>query len=180
MEKGYIQIYTGEGKGKTTASLGVVLRSLGEGLKVAMAQFVKSPDFKYNEMKALEWLKNCKECQGEFVVRQFGKGCCCHGEPSNADFEGAERALNQAKEWIMSGEYDIVILDEVNIALHLKLIPLEKVVELLENKPESVEVILTGRHAPEELYEMADLVTEMKEIKHYFRKGVLARAGIEK
>lgn len=180
MEKGYIQVYTGNGKGKTTAALGVALRSLGSGFKVAIAQFVKSPEFKYSEMKSFGFISGVEECKGEIIVEQFGTGCCCHGEPAPADYEGAKRGLQKAKEWIDSGEWDLVILDEINIALWLKLIPLEEVLEMLKNKPENVEVIVTGRHAPQEIIDIADLVTEMKEIKHYYQKGVLAREGVER
>lgn len=180
MEKGYIQVYTGNGKGKTTAALGVALRSLGNGFKVAIAQFVKSPDFEYNEMKAFNLISSMEGFSGEIVMKQFGTGCCCHGKPGPKDFEGAERAFQQACEWIGSGKWDIVILDELNIALWLKLISIEDAVDLLKNKPENVEVIITGRHAPQEIIDIADLVTEMKEIKHYFHKGILARPGIER
>ena len=180
MEKGYIQVYTGNGKGKTTAALGVALRSLGNGFKVAIAQFVKSPGFQYNEMRALAFIAATKECEGEIIIEQFGTGCCCPGTPSQADFEGAGRGLSQAREWIMSGKWDVVILDEINIALWLKLINLDDVLKLLNEKPDNVEVIITGRHAPQEIIDIADLVTEMKEIKHYFRNGIIARPGIER
>lgn len=180
MEKGYIQVYTGNGKGKTTAALGVALRSLGNGFRIAIAQFVKSPDFKYNEMKALEFISGTDECEGEILVEQFGTGCCIHGTPTQADFDGARRGLEKAKEWINGEEWDLVILDEINIALWLNLISVEEVLDILRNKPDNVEVILTGRHAVQEIIDIADLVTEMKEIKHYYRKGILARPGIEK
>lgn len=182
MEKGYIQVYTGNGKGKTTAALGVALRSVGNGFKVAILQFVKSPGFEYNEMKAFALISGIEGYEGKIIMEQFGTGCCClhDSAPSSADFEGARKGLQRATQFITSGEYDVVILDELNIALWLKLLDLQEVLTLLKNKPENVEVIVTGRHAPEEILEMADLVTEMKEVKHYFRKGIIARPGIER
>lgn len=180
MEKGYIHVYTGNGKGKTTASLGVALRSLANGFNVAIAQFIKSRGFEYSEMKAFNFLNSLDGPLGKIVIDQFGRGCClCGRQPSEGDFTEVEEGFRKASDWINSGKYDLVILDEINIAIHLGLIPVENVVALLKNKPEKVEVIVTGRHATPEIIEIADLVTEMKEIKHYFTKGVLARKGID-
>lgn len=179
MEKGYIHLYTGNGKGKTTAALGITLRAAGNGFNVAVGQFIKSKNIQYSEIKALELINAAGAPFGEIIVRQFGRGCCIHGEATQADYDGAREGLEQIKEWIHSGKWDVVILDEINVALHLKLLSTENIVDLLKNKPTTVEVILTGRNAPQELIDLADVVTEMKEIKHYYTKGVISRAGID-
>lgn len=180
MEKGYIHVYTGNGKGKTTAALGVALRSLANGYNVAMAQFIKSKGFEYSEMKAFNYINTLEGPLGKIKIDQFGTGCCLHGrKPGDEDFKIVEEGFKQAEEWINSGNYELVILDEINVAIHLGLIPPKKVIELLKNKPSHIEVIVTGRHAIPEIIELADLVTEMKEIKHYFAKGVLSRKGID-
>lgn len=178
-KKGYIHVYTGNGKGKTTASLGVMLRSIGNGYNVAMAQFIKSRLFDYSEMKAINAINSLGAPLGKIVIDQFGSGCCIHNGPSEPDFEGARKGWEKAKEWIASGEWDVIILDEILVALHLGLLPLQEVVDLLKNKPEHVFLILTGRHAPDEIIQLADVVTEMKEIKHYFREGILSQRGID-
>ena len=180
MERGFIHVYTGNGKGKTTAALGVALRSLANGYNVAMAQFIKSRGFEYSEMKAFNILNSVEGPLGKITIDQFGTGCCLHGrQPSEDDFNMVHEGFVKASEWINSGEYNLVILDEINVALHLGLLPVDKVVNLLKAKPDSVEVIVTGRHAKEEIIELADLVTEMKEVKHYFTEGVLSRKGID-
>lgn len=180
MEKGYIHIYTGNGKGKTTASLGVAFRAIGNGMKVAIGQFIKSKGVRYNESNAIQLINNIGSPLGSIHIEQFGEGCCIHGCPADTDKAGALKGWDKVKEWIFSEEYDVVILDELNIALHLKLIPIEEVIDVLTKKPEKMEIIITGRHAPQELIDFADLVTEMKEIKHYYRQGVLAREGIDR
>ena len=180
MEKGYIQVYTGNGKGKTTAALGVALRSLANGYNVAMAQFIKSRGFQYSEMKAFDLINKSDQSAGNIIIDQFGTGCCLHGrQPSEEDFNKVKEGFEKVKEWLHSGVYQLVILDEINVAIHLGLIKAVELVELLEGKPENVEVIVTGRHAPQEVIDIADLVTEMKEVKHYYTKGVLSRPGIE-
>ncbi len=171
MDKGYIHLYTGNGKGKTTAALGLSLRAVCAGKKVYVGQFVKG--MKYSETKAEEYLPN-------FEMHQFGRNCFIYNEPTEEDIEVARDGLERCKEMLSKGEHDIVVLDELNIALYYKLFPVVEVIEMLENKAPKVEVIITGRYAPEELIEIADLVTEMKEIKHYYQKGVKAREGIEK
>jgi cob(I)alamin adenosyltransferase len=171
MDKGYIQVYTGNGKGKTTAALGLALRAVCSGKKVYMGQFVKS--MKYNEANAGQYLPG-------FQIEQFGAGCFFDREPNKKDIEAAERGLEKIKEVLKRGEYDVVILDEINIAIHYNLLSSKAVIEVIKTKKENVEVILTGRYATDMIIEEADLVTEMKEIKHYYTKGVQARDGIER
>ncbi|RLI18815.1 cob(I)yrinic acid a,c-diamide adenosyltransferase [Candidatus Bathyarchaeota archaeon] len=172
LEKGLVQVYTGNGKGKTTAAFGLALRAIGRGLKVYVIQFIKG-GFDYGELYIADKLPNLK-------LKAFGRGKFVTEKPAEKeDVKLAEEALALAEKVIKSGEYDIVILDEVNVALDLKLIKTEKVVELMKSKPRHVELVLTGRYAPAEIVEIADLVTEMKEIKHPFSKGQQARKGIE-
>lgn len=167
-----MQVYTGNGKGKTTAAFGLALRAIGRGLKVYVIQFIKG-GFDYGELYIADKLPNLK-------LKAFGRGKFVTKKPAEKeDVKLAEEALALAEKVIKSGEYDIVILDEINVALDLKLIKTEKVVELMKSKPRHVELILTGRYAPKEIIEIADLVTEMKEIKHPFNKGQQARKGIE-
>ncbi len=171
MKKGYIQVYTGNGKGKTTASLGLALRSVCAGNKVFMGQFVK--DMKYNEAQAGKYLPN-------FKIEQFGVGCFFDREPAQKDIEAAERGLKKIEEILKKGEYDLVILDEINIATHYNLLSPVKVLKVIKQRKENVEVVLTGRYASDLIIKEADLVTEMKEIKHYYTQGVKARDGIER
>lgn len=172
LEKGLVQVYTGNGKGKTTAAFGLALRAIGRGLKVYIIQFIKG-GFDYGELYTIDRLPNLK-------LKAFGRGKFVTEKPArNEDVKLAEEALTLAEEVVKSGEYDIVILDEINVALSLKLIDSAKVVELVKKKPKHVELVLTGRNAPNEILEIADLVTEMKEIKHPFAKGCKARKGIE-
>lgn len=171
MEKGYVQVYTGNGKGKTTAALGLSLRSCCAGNKVFFGQFMKGQD--YSEKKACTLLEN-------LTMEQFGDLHFVKGEPSEEDYRMAEKGLERMTEVLLSGEYDLVVFDEINTTLFFKLVPVEAVLELLRRKPEKTEVVLTGRYAPQEIIDFADLVTEMKEIKHYYNAGVQARVGIEK
>ncbi len=172
LEKGLVQVYTGNGKGKSSAAFGLALRAIGRGLKVYIIQFIKG-GFDYGELYIVDKLPN-------FTLKAFGRGKFITEKPAGKeDVELAEEALALAEEVVKSGEYDIVILDEINVALNLKLIKIEKVLELIKNKPKHVELILTGRYAPNEIIEAADLVTEMKEVKHPFNKGYQARKGIE-
>jgi cob(I)alamin adenosyltransferase len=169
--KGYIQVYTGNGKGKTTAAFGQALRAQGAGLKVFIGQFVKGKT--YNENIAItKYLKN-------ITVKQYGLGCFIVDTPTVKDIEAAQKGLDEMKKVIHSGMYDVVIMDEVNIALYYKLFDVEEIMELMKNKPDQLELILTGRYAPDEIIKLADMVTEMKEIKHYYQQGVEARIGIE-
>ena len=169
-DKGYIQIYTGNGKGKTTAALGISLRAVCAGHKVFIGQFMKGQD--YSELKAVEYLP----C---FEIEQFGTPSFVNGKPTPEDKLNAQEGLLRIKEVLTSGEYDIVILDEINTSLFFELVELEDVFAVLDLKPQKTELILTGRYAPVELIERADLVTEMQEIKHYYNEGVDARKGIE-
>lgn len=171
MEKGYVHVYTGNGKGKTTAALGLSLRAVSAGKKVFFGQFIKGME--YSELKAVEFLPN-------FEIKQFGRGCFIYNEPTEEDRKSAMEGLLELEKILNSGKYDIVVLDELNIALYYELLDINKVLEIIKNKPENVELIITGRYAKEEIMEVADLVTEMKEIKHYYTKGIQARVGIEK
>jgi cob(I)alamin adenosyltransferase len=172
LEKGLVQVYTGDGKGKTSAAFGLALRAIGRGLKVYIVQFIKG-GFDYGELYVVDKLPN-------LTLKAFGRGrFVTRKPPDEVDVALAEEAFNLAKEVVESGEYDMVILDEINVALSLKLISLEKVLDLIKRKPEHVELVLTGRYAPNEIIEAADLVTEMREIKHPYRKGWPARMGVD-
>ncbi|MTI47149.1 cob(I)yrinic acid a,c-diamide adenosyltransferase [Sporosalibacterium faouarense] len=171
MENGYTHIYTGNGKGKTTAALGLSLRAICSGKKVYFGQFVKG--MKYNETKAVDHLPN-------FEIHQFGRNCFIYNDPTQEDIDAARKGLEVCKKVLSEGKYDIVVLDELTIALYYKLFSVEETIDMLKNKASHVEVIITGRYAPQELIELADLVTEMQEIKHYYQKGVEAREGIER
>ncbi len=169
--EGYFQVYTGEGKGKTTAALGLALRASGRGYPVYIGQFMKGQD--YGELHALPLLKTV-------TLEQYGDpGWVYKGKVTEAQRAGAMEGYKQAKEALMSGRYRIVILDEINMAIWFELIPLEKVLELIDQRPAGVELVFTGRRADEAILERADLVTEMREVKHYYTQGVPARKGIE-
>ncbi|HDH44513.1 MAG TPA: cob(I)yrinic acid a,c-diamide adenosyltransferase [Thermococcus sp.] len=167
---GLVHIYTGNGKGKTTAALGLALRMLGNEGRVIMIQFLKSANVYGEQRKA-------QECG--IVVESYGLPKFVHGKPEPEEIEAAKKALERAKEVAKSGEWDLVILDEICVALGFKMIELEEVKKLIKEKSPNTELVLTGRYCPEELYELADYVTEMKEIKHPYHKGVVARKGIE-
>lgn len=176
MEKreGLIIVHTGNGKGKTTASLGLGLRAWGQGFKVLILQFIKG-NWKYGELKAAEALGS------NFVMRQMGEGFVRNStEDSLTDHrQAAEEALQVARKEITSEEWDLIILDEINYAIKFGVLSLESVLEVLEVKPESLHLVLTGREARDEIIAKADLVTEMKEIKHPYKKGIKAQRGIE-
>jgi len=172
LKKGLVQVYTGNGKGKTTAAFGAALRAVGRGLKVYVIQFIKG-GFDYGELHSVKHVPNLK-------LTAFGRGrFIIESPPSQEDVELARQAFKLAKDVVQSGIYDMVILDEINVALNLKIIDINEVVKLIKNKPEHVELILTGRYAPAQIVELADLVTEMREVKHPFTKGVPPREGIE-
>ena len=173
LKKGYVHIYTGNGKGKTTAALGQALRAAGSGLKTFIVMFLK--DFSYGETVCIKHLDDW------ITLKQFGNDAfvICKQQPARKDLKAAQQALNQAREAMLSTKYDIVILDEVCVAIHYGLLKTEEVLSLLGAKPPTVELILTGRYCSPELIERADLVTEMREIKHYYQKGITARKGIE-
>ncbi|WP_297459394.1 cob(I)yrinic acid a,c-diamide adenosyltransferase [Thermococcus sp.] len=167
---GLVHIYTGNGKGKTTAALGLAVRMLGSGGKVIILQFMKAPDL-YGEQKKI------RECGA--VIESFGLPRFVHGKPEPEDIEAAKRALERAKEVASSGEWDLVILDEICVALGFGMLDVNEVKELIQNKAPHTELVLTGRYCPEELFELADYVTEMREVKHPYQRGILARKGVE-
>ncbi|WP_297071452.1 cob(I)yrinic acid a,c-diamide adenosyltransferase [Thermococcus sp.] len=167
---GLVHVYTGNGKGKTTAAFGLAVRMLGSGGRVIILQFMKTPDV-YGEQKKI------RECGA--VIESFGLPKFVHGKPEPDDIEAARKALERAREVVSSGEWDLVILDEICVALGFKMLGVEEVKGLIENKAKNTELVLTGRYCPEELFELADYVTEMKEIKHPYQRGTLARQGVE-
>ncbi len=171
-DKGYVQLYTGDGKGKTSAALGLALRAAGHGFRTYLAQFMKGQV--YGELLALRSIP-------EITLEQFGKDTFVHVNTATPqDKQMAKEGLASAERAMLSGAYQIIILDEINVVLHFKLLDLEQVLSFIDKKPVAVELILTGRRAPEELIERADLVTEMREVKHYYQSGVEARDGIER
>jgi cob(I)alamin adenosyltransferase len=172
MSKGYVHLYTGNGKGKTTAAFGLAVRAAMAGKKVYIGQFVK--DMQYSEVKIQEIVEN-------IVIEQLGKGCFIYESPDQKDIQAALDGLEKCRQILLSGEFDVVILDEITIGLHFNLFTVEDVVKIIKNRDSKVEVVMTGRYAPEALYEISDLVTEMKEIKHYYEtEGVLSREGIDR
>lgn len=172
LEKGYIQVYTGNGKGKTTAAIGLAVRAAGAGLKVLFAQFIKG--MFYSEIEALERFFEL------ITVRQYGRGCFISNSPEQEDIESAHYGLEDIEIAMECQDYDVIILDEANIAVQCNLISIEELLRLIDKKPFDAELIITGRYAREELLDVADLVTEMREVKHYYQKGIMARTGIEK
>jgi len=169
---GCIQIYTGDGKGKTTAALGLALRSAGAGLRVFIAQFIKSGD--YSEIKALA-------CHADLIrVEQFGLGRFIKGKPTAEDVSAARAGLASVRGALAGGDCDVVIMDEGNVAAMVGLFSHDDLLALMDLKPEGVELVITGRGADPRVIEKADLVTEMKAVKHYYEAGVAARVGIEK
>ena len=171
-DKGLVELYTGNGKGKTTAALGVVLRAVGHGLRVHLVYFMKG-DTRYGEQEVLSRLPGVS-------FARFGQPSFV--DPSNVkeeEKEEARKALAEARRAMLGGQYDLIVLDEVNVAAAWKLVSVEDVLDLIRDKPEQVELILTGRYAPAELIEAADLVTEMVQVKHPFQKGIKARPGID-
>ncbi|MBW2643534.1 MAG: cob(I)yrinic acid a,c-diamide adenosyltransferase [Deltaproteobacteria bacterium] len=170
--KGYIQVYTGNGKGKTTAALGLSIRAAGAGLKVFIAQFIKMGE--YSEINAL------KRFADLITIEQYGLGRFIKGKPSSEDIQAAGKGLERIENIIALGEYHVVILEEANVAVTCGLFSVEDLLKIIDMKPDDLEIVITGRNAMPEIIERADLVTEMKEIKHYYQKGVKARVGIEK
>ncbi|MEW6673152.1 MAG: cob(I)yrinic acid a,c-diamide adenosyltransferase [Thermodesulfobacteriota bacterium] len=171
MKKGYIQVYTGNGKGKTTAALGLALRAAGAGLKVYIGQFLKTGA--YSEVQAL------KRFSDLITIEQFGTGRFVKGAPAMEDIQAARSGLEKARRAMESGQYQVVILEEANVAVNIGLFPVEELLRLIAGKPDAVEMVITGRGARPEIIDRADLVTEMKSVRHYFDKGVTARVGIE-
>jgi cob(I)alamin adenosyltransferase len=169
--KGYIQVYTGNGKGKTTACLGLAVRAAGAGLKVYIAQFLKNGD--YSEIKALSKFEN-------ITIEQFGMGKFVKGRPSKEEIAAGKAGYLKLCEILKENKHDVVIVEEGNVAVMCNILSEKEILDLMDIKPDSVEFVITGRGATEAIIEKADLVTEMKEIKHYYQKGVTARVGIEK
>ena len=174
LEKGYAQVYTGNCKGKTTAALGLAFRAMGRGLKTYIGQFMKGQE--YGELNSARMVKPY------ITIEQYGRAGFVHVQnpPEQVDIDLAAEGLTRARRAMLSGEYDIVVFDEILTAHAFHLISVEEMLDLLRNRPENVEVVFTGRHAPQEVIDAVDLVTEMVEIKHYYRKGVMARDGIER
>jgi cob(I)alamin adenosyltransferase len=171
LKKGFVQVYTGNGKGKTTAALGLSLRAAAHGNKVFIGQFLKGVE--YGELQITEFTN------GLVDIEQFGTPSLVH-KISDKDVELAQNGLEVCKDKISSLNYSVVILDEINVAVYFKLIKEDDVISLIKGKPDNVELVLTGRYASKGIIDIADLVTEMKEIKHYYSEGIEAREGIEK
>ncbi len=172
MQKGFIQIYTGDGKGKSTAAMGLIVRALGNDFKIFFGQFMKNKT--YSEIKTLKSLS--KE---QLRLEQFGTDRKVGDPVKEKDSEAALSGIELVQSEMLTGEYDLIILDEFNLAAHYGLITEERVLEFLMKKPKHTELVFTGRNAPDWLIDRADLVTEMKMVKHYFKQGVQARKGIE-
>ncbi|MCP4673779.1 MAG: cob(I)yrinic acid a,c-diamide adenosyltransferase [Desulfobacula sp.] len=170
--KGYIQIYTGNGKGKTTAALGVTMRTIGAGGKVFIGQFLKSGD--YSEMNILKKFKD------QVTVEHYGLGRFVKGSPTQEDIDAGKDGYNRVAQIIEKGEHGLVIIDEGNVAVKYNIFSEQDLLNMFKKKPDHVELIVTGRGATRKVMEKADLVVEMKAIKHYFQQGVKARVGIEK
>lgn len=164
--KGYVQVYTGDGRSKTTAAIGLSIRAAGAGLKVYIARFIMMGD--NSEIRAL------KKFSDFITVEQIGLGRFIKGKPSEEDIEAARTGIEKVKSLMRSSDYNIIILEEANEAAKCGLISVREILDLISSKPEKVELVITGRGADPEVIEKADLVTEMKEIKHYYKKGVPA------
>ena len=173
LDQGFVQIYTGNGKGKSTAAIGQAVRAAGFGLKSYIAQFMK--EYPYNELISLRHLSEW------VIIEQFGGDAFVYKKelPGTEELEKAKNGLVTAKQKMLSNEYDLIILDEAIVAIYFKLIETKDLIEIIKLKPVNVELILTGRYCPDELIDLADLVTEMKEVKHYYQKNILSRKGIE-
>jgi cob(I)alamin adenosyltransferase len=169
---GYVQVYTGDGKGKTTAALGLALRAAGAGLRVYIAQFIKAKD--YSEIKALSRYADL------ITIEQFGRGRFINGKFSPEDVAAAKQGLQAIRRALASGDYTLVIMEEGNVAAMKGLFPADEILAIMAQKPDPVELVITGRGADPRVIERADLVTEMKAVKHYYQAGFKARTGIEK
>ena len=172
LTRGYVQVYTGDGKGKTTAALGLALRATGSGLRTYIGQFMKGQAC--GETRALA-------AHPLITLEQYGDVLCIRREEVTSEHrDRAQRGLRAARDAMLSGEYDLVVLDEANVAIWFGVLALPEVLALLDERPAQVELVITGRRAPQEIIDRADLVTEMREIKHYYSQGVEARVGIER
>ncbi|MEJ2431312.1 MAG: cob(I)yrinic acid a,c-diamide adenosyltransferase [Deltaproteobacteria bacterium] len=170
--KGYVQVYTGDGKGKTTAAIGLAIRSLGAGWRVFIAQFLKAGE--YSEHKALAKFSD------RLTIKTYGRNVFIKGKPEEEDRRLARAAYEEISEIVASGRYRLVILDEANVAVHYGLITVEQILDLIDRRAKEVELVITGRYAHSRLIDRADLVTDMQEVKHYFSRGIRARKGVEK
>ena len=170
--KGYVQVYTGNGKGKTTAAIGLAIRSLGAGWRVFIAQFLKAGE--YSEHKALAKFSD------HLTIKTYGRNVFIKGKPEDEDIRLAQAAYEEIAEIVASGRYNLVILDEANVAVHYGLLTVDQILDLVDRRAEGVELVITGRYAHPQLLDRADLVTEMREVKHYYQRGIKARRGVEK
>ncbi len=193
LSRGLVHVYTGDGKGKTTAALGLALRAAGCGLCTYICQFMKGQD--YGELEAVRWLDaGVADLAGvlqrpnrpPITIERFGKPTFIHisadGTGSTAtkeDVRLAREGLAAVRQAMLSGEYDLVVLDEINVALYFRLLTVQEVLEVIDQKPKGVELVLTGRRVPDEILARADYVTEMREVKHPYQRGIEARKGIE-
>ena len=171
LDQGYVHVYTGDGKGKTTAALGLALRAAGSGLHVALATFMKNGDSAEYDM--------LNQLNAGIRIYDYGSGCFIHGKPASRETIRAQRGYQSLKRVMDSRDFDLLILDEANMAVACKLLPVESLLDLIHSKPVELELVITGRYAHPEVIAAADLVTEMREVKHYYRKGVQARPGID-
>ena len=171
LDRGFVHVYTGDGKGKTSAAVGLAIRALGSGLRVAVAQFMKTADS--GECRILEKL------DGHIHLAHFGSGCFIRGIPEDKDILRARQGYRAIQQMIDSRRFDLVILDEVNMAVCCGLLTVDSLLEVIRCKPIELELVITGRYAHPRIIEAADLVTEMVEVKHYYRQGVQARPGID-
>ncbi len=172
-DKGYIQVYTGNGKGKTTTAIGQAIRALGGGLKVYFVQFMKN--FQYSELSLLE------NIHPNFTIKRYGTDDFVFKKtpPDEKLIVEMRDGLKKTEQIMLSESYDIIILDEILVSIYFKIFKTQEVISFLQKKPEKIEIILTGRYCPNEIIKLADLVTDMKEVKHYYQKGVSSRPGIE-
>ncbi|MBT8406363.1 MAG: cob(I)yrinic acid a,c-diamide adenosyltransferase [Deltaproteobacteria bacterium] len=170
--KGYVQVYTGNGKGKTTAAIGLAVRALGAGWRVFIAQFLKTGN--YSEHKALARFSDL------LTIKTYGRNVFIRGTPEDEDIRLAQEAMQEIAASVASEQYRLVVLDEANVAIHYGLIRVEQILDLFDQSPKGIEFVITGRHADPRLIARADLVTEMQEVKHYYQQGVKARVGVEK
>lgn len=173
MTKGLVMVYTGNGKGKTTAALGLALRAVGHGKKVLMIQFMKG-DKNYGEIKAVE-----RYLPGFKIIQSGLDTFVNKNNPSKEDIYLAQEGYNIALKEIKSAKYDMIILDEVNVAVEYNLLSLDQIIDLIKEKPDNLDLVLTGRYAPYKVIDIADMVSEIKEIKHHYSKGIKAKEGVE-
>jgi len=173
LKQGYIQVYTGNGKGKSTAAIGLAVRAAGAGLTSYIIQFMK--EYPYSELNTL------KKLDQWITIEQVGNDSFVYKKelPSDREIQKALNALKKVEDLMVNKSFDLIILDEVLVTVYFKLLTTEEIVSVIHKKPAELELILTGRYCPEEIIELADLVTEMKEVKHYYTKGILSRKGIE-